>query len=68
MSAVLAELGLNPDQTTYLDDFGHMGQNDQLLSLDLGIKAGKVKEGDIVSMVGAGLGFVWASAVMRWGK
>lgn len=66
--AVLAELGLSPDQTTYLDDYGHMGQNDQLLSLDLGLKAGKVKDGDIVSMVGAGLGFVWASAVMRWGR
>lgn len=66
--AVLSELGLTADQTTYLDDYGHMGQNDQLLSLDLGIKAGKIKSGDIVSMVGAGLGFVWASAVMKWGK
>lgn len=65
---VLAELGLCAEQTTYLDEYGHMGQNDQLLSLDLGLKAGKVKDGDIVSMVGAGLGFVWASAVMRWGQ
>ena len=66
--AVLLELGLTPEQTTYLDEYGHLGQNDQLLSLDLGLKAGKVKDGDIISMVGAGLGFVWASAVMRWGS
>lgn len=65
--AVLTELGLAPEQTTYLDDYGHMGQNDQLLSIDLGLRAGKIKDGDIISMVGAGLGFVWASAVMRWG-
>ncbi len=65
--AVLAELGLAPDQTTYLDGYGHLGQNDQVLSLELGLAAGKVKDGTTVVFVGAGLGFVWAATVIRWG-
>lgn len=66
--AVLQELGLREDQTTYLDQYGHLGQNDQVLSVQLGLKAGKIKEGDNIVMVGAGLGFVWASAVVTWGR
>ena len=65
---VLKELGLKEDQTTYLDDYGHIGQNDQVLSIELGLKSGKIKDGDNIVMVGAGLGFVWAGAVVRWGK
>lgn len=66
--AVLEELGLTDDQTTYLEDFGHIGQNDQILSIELGLKHGKIKDGDHIVMVGAGLGFVWASAVVKWGE
>jgi 3-oxoacyl-[acyl-carrier-protein] synthase-3 len=65
--AVLAELGLRPEQTTYLDEYGHLGQNDQVLSLELGLAAGKVGNGSTVVFVGAGLGFVWASTVIAWG-
>ncbi|HEY9054464.1 MAG TPA: 3-oxoacyl-ACP synthase [Rectinemataceae bacterium] len=66
--AVLQELGLKEEQSTYLEDYGHIGQNDQLLSIKLGLAAGKIHEGDKVVLVGAGLGFVWASTVVRWGK
>lgn len=65
--AVLAELRLRAEQTTYLEDYGHLGQNDQILSLQLGLEAGKIRDGSVIVMVGAGLGFVWASAVVRWG-
>ncbi|MFA6508434.1 MAG: 3-oxoacyl-[acyl-carrier-protein] synthase III C-terminal domain-containing protein, partial [Treponemataceae bacterium] len=65
--AVLAELGLDEGQTTYLDDYGHIGQNDQLLSITLGLKAGKIKDGANIVLVGAGLGFVWAASIVRWG-
>nr|WP_240739485.1 3-oxoacyl-[acyl-carrier-protein] synthase III C-terminal domain-containing protein [Marinitoga lauensis] len=64
--AVLEELGLNEKQTTYLEEYGHIGQNDQVLSIELGLKSGKIKEGDIIVMVGAGLGFVWAAATVKW--
>jgi len=66
-AAVLAELGLADTQSTYLDDYGHIGQNDQLLSIKLGLESGKIKEGARIVLVGAGLGFVWASTVVQWG-
>jgi len=65
--AILAELGLDDGKTTYLDDYGHIGQNDQLLSIKLGLKDGKIRDGDAIVLVGAGLGFVWAASVVRWG-
>jgi len=65
--AVLAELGLKQEQTTYLDEYGHVGQNDQVLSLELGLRDGKIKDGSRIVFVGAGLGFVWASTVIQWG-
>jgi 3-oxoacyl-[acyl-carrier-protein] synthase III len=65
--AVLAELGLKPEQSTYLDDYGHLGQNDQVLSLELGLRDGKIRDGANIVFVGAGLGFVWAATVIRWG-
>lgn len=65
--AVLAELGLRADQSTYLEDYGHVGQNDQVLSLELGLRDGKIRDGSRIVFVGAGLGFVWASTVIQWG-
>lgn len=64
---VVQELGLGENQTTYLDHFGHLGQNDQVMSIELGLRDGKISAGDTVVMVGAGLGFVWASTVVHWG-
>jgi 3-oxoacyl-[acyl-carrier-protein] synthase-3 len=65
--AVLQELDLSDEQTTYLENYGHLGQNDQLLSIELALRDGKLNDGDTVVMVGAGLGFVWASSVVHWG-
>lgn len=65
--AVLAELGLSGEQSTYLDEYGHIGQNDQLLSIRLGLDSGKIRDGSRIIMVGAGLGFVWAATAVQWG-
>lgn len=66
--AVLQELGLENHQSTYLENYGHIGQNDQLLSLEIGVREGKIRDGDVAVLVGAGLGFVWASTVIQWGR
>lgn len=60
-------LGLNPSQTIYLEDYGHIGQIDQILSLDLALKANKVKEGTVICMLAAGIGYVWAANIIKWG-
>ncbi|MBI2385226.1 MAG: 3-oxoacyl-ACP synthase [Elusimicrobia bacterium] len=65
--ALLAELGLSEDRSTYLRDYGHLGQIDQVLSLDLGLKSGKIKDGTVVVMTAAGIGYSWAANVVRWG-
>lgn len=65
---VLQELGLRPEQTTYLEDYGHVGQQDQALSIKLGLAQGKIVEGDIVVMVGAGIGYAWGATTVRWGQ
>ena len=65
---MLDELGLSEDQTIYLEDYGHIGQIDQILSLHLALEAGKVKNGSVVAMVAAGIGYVWAANVIKWGE
>jgi len=64
---LLEQLDLNPDQTTYLEEYGHMGQIDQILSLKLGLESGKIKPGSVVSMISAGIGYAWAANVIKWG-
>ncbi|MFC0091272.1 3-oxoacyl-ACP synthase [Allobacillus sp. GCM10007491] len=65
---VLNELGLSADQAIYLSDYGHIGQMDQILSLELAVERGQVKEGDLVVFVSAGIGYAWGATVVEWGK
>lgn len=65
---LLRELGMGEDQTIYLEDYGHTGQIDQILSLHMALESGKVKEGTVVAMVAAGIGYAWAANIIRWGK
>lgn len=65
---MLNELGLDESKSVYLREYGHIGQIDQILSLKLGLEQGKIKDGDIVVMVGAGIGYAWAANTIRWGK
>jgi 3-oxoacyl-[acyl-carrier-protein] synthase III len=64
---MLNDLGLNKDQTIYLEHYGHLGQVDQILSLHLALQQGKVKDGTVVCMLAAGIGYVWASSIIKWG-
>lgn len=64
---MLNDLGLTEDQTIYLEDYGHIGQVDQILSLKLGLEQGKVKPGTVVCMIAAGIGYTWAANVIKWG-
>ena len=64
---MLNDLGLTEDQSIYLEDYGHVGQCDQILSLELALKQGKVKDGSVVCMVAAGIGYVWSANIIKWG-
>jgi 3-oxoacyl-[acyl-carrier-protein] synthase-3 len=65
--ALLTELGLGEDQSIYLEDYGHLGQIDQILSIHLGLKAGKIKPGTGVVTLAAGIGYAWAANLIQWG-
>lgn len=64
---MLNDFGLSENQSTYLEDYGHIGQIDQFLSLKLGLEQGKIKKGTIVCMLAAGIGYVWAANIIKWG-
>jgi 3-oxoacyl-[acyl-carrier-protein] synthase-3 len=64
---MLKNLNLKSEQSIYLEDYGHIGQVDQILSLHLGLEQGKIKDGSVVSMIAAGIGYVWAANVIKWG-
>jgi 3-oxoacyl-[acyl-carrier-protein] synthase-3 len=64
---LMEAIGLQPEQTRYLAEFGHHGQNDQILSLELAMEEGRLKEGDLILMISAGIGYAWDVLLMRWG-
>lgn len=64
---VLRELGLRDDQSFYLSDYGHMGQQDQPLSIVCGLNSGRLRDGDLMVMVAAGIGYAWTASVVQWG-
>ena len=67
-NAMVKDLGLEPNQSVYLENYGHIGQVDQVLSLVLGLQQGKIKEGSVVCSIAAGIGYVWAANIIRWGE
>jgi 3-oxoacyl-[acyl-carrier-protein] synthase III len=64
---VLGELGLREDQSCYLSDTGHVGQQDQMISIKKGLETGRLRDGDLMVMVAAGIGYAWAAACVQWG-
>ncbi len=65
---VLRELGLREDQSIYLEEYGHIGQIDQIISTELALRDGKLEDGQALVWVSAGIGYAWDAAVMRWGR
>ncbi|NVO09591.1 MAG: 3-oxoacyl-ACP synthase [Bacteroidales bacterium] len=66
-NSMLESLGLNHEQSIYLENYGHMGQIDQILSLHLALQQNKIQKGTIISMIAAGIGYAWGANVVRWG-
>jgi 3-oxoacyl-[acyl-carrier-protein] synthase-3 len=65
---VAKAVGVDPySQTTYLEEIGHNGQNDGIISLEFGLKDEKIKDGDVVVLTAAGIGWAWNAGVIKWG-
>ncbi len=64
---ILQELGLREDQTVTLYEYGHIGQQDQALAIKLGLESGRLRDGMVMLMIAAGVGWAWSASVVRWG-
>lgn len=64
---VLREMGLRDENTSYLNRYGHIGQQDAMLSIKMGLESGNLKDGDLMLIVAAGIGYAWGASVVRWG-
>ncbi|MEO0563008.1 MAG: 3-oxoacyl-ACP synthase [Chloroflexota bacterium] len=65
---ILESVGLTPDQSVYLEDYGHVQSVDQALAIQLGLEQGKIKPGDLIVLAGAGTGYTWSAVALRWGS
>jgi 3-oxoacyl-[acyl-carrier-protein] synthase-3 len=65
---ILELLGLTEDQSAYLGDIGHIGEQDSIISIIEGERTGKLEPGDLMVIVGAGIGYVWGAGVVQWGS
>jgi 3-oxoacyl-[acyl-carrier-protein] synthase-3 len=64
---ILAAVGLTPEQSVYLDHYGHVQSVDQVLAIELGLARGKIHDGDLIVLAGAGTGYTWSAVAVRWG-
>lgn len=64
---ILESVGLTPEQSVYLEDYGHIQSVDQVLAIELGLAQKKVHPGDLIVLAGAGTGYTWSAVAIRWG-
>ncbi len=64
---MLANLGLTDTQAVYLSEYGHVGEQDSIINIVEGVRQGRLKDGDLMVIIGAGIGYVWGAACVKWG-
>ena len=62
---VLRRLGVLESRSIYLSRYGHIGHIDLLLSLKLAEDEGRLRSGDAVLLLSAGVGYVWNALCLR---
>ena len=66
-ATLLDRLGIGDDHTIYLADTGHMSGVDNLLALERLERSGRLRDGDVVLLLAAGIGYTWAATTLSWG-
>lgn len=64
---MLGRLGLTEEQGVYNAHIGHIGEQDGIINIVQGLEQGRLRDGHLMAIVGAGIGYVWAAACVRWG-
>jgi 3-oxoacyl-[acyl-carrier-protein] synthase III len=65
---VLAALDLAEESSDDLSDVGHHGPNDVIISLGRGVERDCIRDGSLVVLASAGIGFTYSAALLRWGQ
>jgi len=64
---LLEHLGLTEQQSVYMSSIGHIGEQDAIINIEAGIDQGRLKPGDTMAILAAGIGYTWAGAIVQWG-
>lgn len=64
---ILASIGLTPEQSIYLDHYGHVQSVDQVLALQEAQERGMLQDGALIVLAGAGTGYTWSAIAVKWG-
>jgi len=64
---MLQRLGLTEEQSVYNAGYGHIGEQDSIINIIEGVQQGRLKDGDLMIILGAGVGYVWGAVCVRWG-
>jgi 3-oxoacyl-[acyl-carrier-protein] synthase-3 len=62
-------IGLTPDRVfVNVDRYGNTSAASIPLALDEAVRAGRVREGDVIVTVGFGSGLTWGANVIQWSR
>lgn len=64
---MLGHLGLTEEQGVYMSRIGHIGEQDAIINIEAGLEQGRLKPGDTMAILAAGIGYVWGGAIVKWG-
>jgi 3-oxoacyl-[acyl-carrier-protein] synthase-3 len=64
---MLENLDLTEDQGVYNTAYGHLGEQDSIINIIEGEEQGRLKDGDLMVIVAAGVGYVWGASCVKWG-
>jgi 3-oxoacyl-[acyl-carrier-protein] synthase-3 len=64
---VLQRLGLTEENSVYNADIGHIGEQDSIINIIEGQRLGRLKDGDLMAIISAGIGYVWGASIVKWG-
>lgn len=67
LNLILKEFDMVEEQSFILNNFGHVQSADAYISVYEALKLGRIKDGDLVIMLGSGTGYSWAATAVRWG-
>ena len=65
---MLGRLGLTGEQGVYMSHIGHIGEQDAIINIEAGLEQGRLKPGDTMAILAAGIGYVWGGAIVKWGS